>query len=75
MPCPNGVDIPGNFEIYNEAFLHEDVPTARFKYQVFLPEAARAAACLSCHDCEDHCPQKIPISGWMPKVHALLGAL
>jgi hypothetical protein len=74
MPCPNGVSIPLNFDIYNEAFLHEDIPVSRFKYQVFLAEAARAAACISCHTCEDLCPQKIPISDWMPKVHALLGA-
>ncbi len=73
MPCLNGVNIPANFEIYNEAFLHEDVPGARFKYQIFIPEAARASVCVACHDCEDHCPQKIPISDWMPKVHALLG--
>jgi hypothetical protein len=74
MPCPNGVNIPANFEIYNEAFLHEDIPGARFKYQIFITEAARANVCVACHDCEDHCPQKIPISEWMPKVHALLGA-
>jgi predicted aldo/keto reductase-like oxidoreductase len=73
-PCPNGVNIPGVFEIYNEAFLHEDIPVARFKYQIFVPEPARASACVACHDCEDDCPQKIPISEWMPKVHALLGA-
>jgi predicted aldo/keto reductase-like oxidoreductase len=74
MPCPIGVNIPGIFEIYNEAFLHEDIPMARFKYQIFVPEPARASACVACHDCEDDCPQKIPISEWMPKVHALLGA-
>jgi hypothetical protein len=75
MPCPNGVNIPANFEIYNEAFLHEDIPGARFKYQIFVPEAERASACIACHDCEDRCPQKIPISEWMPKVYALLGAV
>jgi hypothetical protein len=74
MPCPSGVNIPGDFEIYNEAFLHEDIPGARFKYQIFIPEGARADACLACHDCEDRCPQKIPISDWMPKVHSLLSA-
>ena len=73
MPCPNGVNIPANFEIYNEGFLHEDIPGARFKYQIFIGESARANACIECHDCEDLCPQKIPISEWMPKVHALLG--
>jgi len=74
MPCPNGVNIPANFEAYNDAFLHEDIPSARFKYQIFIADGARASDCVACHDCEDHCPQKIPISDWMPKVHALLGA-
>ena len=74
MPCPNGVKIPIVFEIYNEAFLHEDIPGSRFKYQIFIPEAGRANICVACHNCEDACPQKIPISEWMPRVHALLGA-
>jgi predicted aldo/keto reductase-like oxidoreductase len=73
MPCPNGVDIPANFAIYNDAFLHEDIPGARFLYQIFVAELARAAVCVACHECEDRCPQKIPISEWMPKVHSLLG--
>ena len=57
MPCPNGVDIPANFEIYNNAFLHDDIPGARFLYGIFVAETARASACLACHDCEDRCPQ------------------
>jgi hypothetical protein len=74
IPCPNGVNIPANFEIYNYAHLYEDIPSARIKYQVFVPETERASVCAACHECEDDCPQKIPISEWMPKVHALLGA-
>jgi uncharacterized protein len=74
MPCQNGVNIPANFELFNYAHLYEDIPSARIKYQVFVPEAARASVCAACHDCEDLCPQNIPISEWMPKVHALLGA-
>ncbi len=73
MPCLNGVDIPANFELYNDAFLHEDIPDARFRYQIFVPETARANLCQACHDCEERCPQKIPISDWMPKVDSLLG--
>jgi predicted aldo/keto reductase-like oxidoreductase len=74
MPCPNGVNIPGVFEFYNEAFLYEDVSGARFKYQIFVLESAQAGVCIACRECEDKCPQKIPVSEWMPKVHALLGA-
>lgn len=72
MPCPNGVHIPNNFEIYNYAHLFDDVDTARFKYQVFLNETERAGSCIDCDVCEGECPQKILISEWMPKVAALL---
>jgi predicted aldo/keto reductase-like oxidoreductase len=74
MPCPNGVNIPLNFEIFNESFLHEDVPGAQFKYQIFIADTARASLCVACHECEDRCPQKIAISDWMPRVHSLLSA-
>jgi predicted aldo/keto reductase-like oxidoreductase len=73
MPCPNGLNIPGNFEIFNYAKLFDDEPTAKFKSQVFLNETQRAGSCIECGLCEDACPQKIPISEWMPKVAALLG--
>lgn len=74
MPCPNGVNIPGVFEHYNEAFLHDDVAGAQFKYGIFIEELARANACIGCHDCEEACPQHIPIAEWMPKVDELLRA-
>jgi len=70
---PNGVNIPGDFEIYNEAFLHEDVPGARFKYQIFIPEAARADVCVACHECEDKCPRKSRSASGCPSSR-LLGA-
>jgi hypothetical protein len=72
MPCPNGVNIPGNFEYFNYARLFDDVPGARFRYQVFLTEAQRSGSCIACGVCEAMCPQEIPISEWMPKVSELL---
>jgi hypothetical protein len=73
MPCPNGVDIPGNFDYFNYAHLFDDTEGARFRYSVFLPAEQRASACIACGTCEELCPQKIAISEWMPKVAALLG--
>jgi hypothetical protein len=72
MPCPNGVDIPGNFDFFNYAHLFDDVAGARFKYQVFLDEKQRSGSCIACGTCLEQCPQKIAISDWMPKVTALL---
>ena len=72
MPCPNGVHISNNFDIYKFAHLYDDVDTARFKYQVFLAEEERAAACIDCDVCEAECPQKIAISDRMPEVARFL---
>ena len=72
MPCPNGVNIPLNFEIFNDAHLHEDLPGAQLRYRLFLAADARADACVDCGACEEQCPQQIPIRDWMPKVNARL---
>ncbi len=36
-------------------------------------QRGQAAACIQCRECEDKCPQNIPISEWMPIVHQVLG--
>jgi hypothetical protein len=73
MPCENGINIPTNFEMYNDAIIYDDPGTARMRYNRFMTEKERANACKQCKKCEEKCPQKIPISELMPKVHALLG--
>lgn len=72
MPCPNQVNIPRNFEAYNEGQMHDDINGARFEYNRFIKEENRAGSCVGCGTCEDRCPQKIKISEWMPKVHNAL---
>jgi hypothetical protein len=72
MPCPNDVNIPVNFELFNYAHTYDDVGAARFRYKFVLKEGQRAGACIDCDTCEGLCPQHIPISDWMPKVAALL---
>jgi len=73
MPCPNGVDIPKNLELYNDSFIHEDLRISRTIYEIFIDEGARANNCIQCRICEEKCPQKIGVSEWMTKVHAVLG--
>ncbi len=72
MPCPTGVDIPTNFELFNYAHLFDDVAAAQLRYKMLLTEEQRSGSCAACGTCEDLCPQKIPITEWMPKVTALL---
>jgi predicted aldo/keto reductase-like oxidoreductase len=72
MPCPNGVNIPRNLETYNEGVMYDKPDHARRAY-TWMSEEERASACIQCRECEELCPQSIPISEWMPLVHAVLG--
>jgi len=72
MPCPNGVNIPRNLEIYNEGVMYDKPDSARQAY-TRLSEDERAGVCTQCRECEALCPQSIPVSEWMPRVHQVLG--
>ncbi len=73
LPCPNGVNIPRNFEVYNEGAMYNDPEGARNAYQHWISDDAKAAQCIQCQECESKCPQKIAISEWMPIVEEVLG--
>jgi uncharacterized protein len=72
MPCPNGVNIPGVFALLNRGVMYNAMAEVRQTYAE-MPESERASACIQCQVCEEKCPQDIPISQWMPLVHAVLG--
>jgi predicted aldo/keto reductase-like oxidoreductase len=72
MPCPNGVDIPRNFELCNQAAVYGNEDLAKSLYNWHMPQEQRAEACIACRECEEKCPQQIPISEWMPRVHETL---
>ncbi|MGC9088606.1 MAG: aldo/keto reductase [Caldisericia bacterium] len=60
LPCPYGVNIPKNFEIYNEGVRYNDFKEASYDYE-FLKEEERASNCRECGECEEKCPQSLPI--------------
>lgn len=74
MPCPHGVNIPRNFELYNEGVAYNELGLSRALYNWHFRDSEKASACTTCQLCEEKCPQQIPISEWMPKVHETLGA-
>lgn len=74
LPCPNGVNIPTNFALYNDACMFKDPEIAVLSYRHFLPPPARASACLACGECEPKCPQGIAVAHRLAEVHARLGA-
>ena len=86
MPCPYGVDIPGNFSFYNEAVNNHLLPllepTAsdyaerqqRFMtdYREAIPAESRANQCVDCEACLPKCPQQIRIPNQMGRIVSLL---
>lgn len=63
MPCPKGVDIPGNFYYYNLMYA-EEKNSARFNFaqsMALREEPCFASQCVECGKCEQHCPQHIAI--------------
>ena len=73
MPCPNNVDIPENFSLYNDGIIYNDLKSSSLKYNNFFDKSKRSDLCIHCKECEEKCPQKIPISDWMTKIHKELG--
>ncbi len=67
QPCPNGVDVPRNFELYNDTVIYGYREKAQRTYRTFFPAERHADKCQHCGECEPKCPQHIPIMGWLPR--------
>jgi uncharacterized protein len=61
MPCPSGVNIPANFLQLNNVSMYRNREAAQFFYYHILKAEQRASHCEQCGQCEDLCPQHIPI--------------
>ena len=69
VPCPEGVDIPRILKIYNDGIMYEKVESAKTDYLMWVPAENKADLCVVCGECLEKCPQDIPISDWMEKIH------
>ena len=66
MPCPHGVSIPECFEYYNRGHMYDDAEQTKQIYSMFLGgffdgTPAYASLCQECGECEEKCPQNLPI--------------
>jgi predicted aldo/keto reductase-like oxidoreductase len=63
MPCPRGVDIPGNFHHYNLIHTQGKISGLRsfFQNMCLRADPGFASQCVACGKCEAHCPQHIHI--------------
>ena len=73
MPCPNGVNIPGNFSVLNNLSMFEDIKSAKASYGFLKLGKSDAANCTECGICEESCPQNIPIGEKLLEVLQTLG--
>ena len=67
VPCPHGVDIPGNFKIWNTYHMYQKFQPVRLAWGN-MSRKHKANNCVQCGACEEKCPQKIKISQDMPRV-------
>lgn len=75
MPCPHGVDIPGNFQLMNTYRIYGLLGYAQWEYrnEDLARNKAQAAYCQECGECEKKCPQKIPIIAQLKETDQALG--
>lgn len=71
--CPQGLDIPGLLELYNEHCFTGGGFIAPMVIGT-LPAEKQPSACTGCRSCEAVCPQQIKISEAMADFAAKLGA-
>ena len=75
VPCPEGVNIPRNMQLFMDARIYGGVRERQCRGQYRrMDETARADACVQCRTCEEKCPQEIEISEVLKQIAEELGA-
>lgn len=70
MPCPAGVDIPGNFRVWNTYHMYQNYNMVKNNWEKNLGDEKQAKNCVKCGKCEKACPQKLHIREDLEKVQA-----
>jgi len=68
MPCPQGIDAPRIFELYNDAVMYRDKDVAR---EIYLEENHDPGSCTECGRCVKTCGKQIDIPSWLKAARSL----
>lgn len=69
LPCPQEVAIPRILSLYNDASMFGSVKAAARMYARVLENERGAPSCVECGQCEEACPQDIPIIEALQDAH------
>jgi len=73
LPCPQGVSIPGIFDLVNSAYMYTSEKDSKNHYRIFnINNGNDASKCVECGQCESVCPQSIPIIQRLKESHTFL---
>jgi predicted aldo/keto reductase-like oxidoreductase len=75
MPCPAGVNIPHNFQIWNEYGIYQNKQTAIWHWENAISDSQKAVNCILCGKCEKACPQNIEIRDDLSRLQKELDSL
>ena len=65
--CPMEIHIPEIFAVMNVYKMYDNLEEARNEYK-WRPGGEKASACVQCGQCEDACPQHLPIISLLEEV-------
>ena len=71
MPCPQGVAIPDILGLYNEYYMSGQSDEIKAKYWEQITDETHSSNCISCGDCEEQCPQELPIRKFMSETNRM----
>ncbi|MGI6667811.1 MAG: aldo/keto reductase [Bacillota bacterium] len=72
MPCPQGIHIPDIFDAYNNASIYGALEDFSRSYERMKEHLGDPAACADCGNCEQACPQGLPIRRHLREVVSLV---
>lgn len=66
--CPQNINIPALMRLYSNYLVYNSTANSDFPFMMATMNKGKPSSCVTCHVCEEHCPQHIDISDIMSKM-------